>query len=344
MAVVHPIRHLQAGGVAGVEYVNVDMRPPEPGELVVRPQTTLISPGTELHYLRTAYASGESFPLGYCAAGHVEEVGPRSPGFSAGDRVIAMGWGRAVHGTLIWVPHRLCVRIPDHVDSAEAVVANLTATAVHALDRSEAVDGEHALVVGAGIVGLLIAQVAAARGLNVTVVDNDSARSATVDAMDRSAITSADWKELDTHPTGRTRRHVFMCISGDGTSALRKATAWALGGGPRPVITAVGRFVANTVFSVDHGNIDYRVSARCGDGYRDNDYEFGNKQIHAPSGEGTVTENLYRALQLVEAGLVSLSGMQIYEGHFDRATEAYAELHRSTVWTSARLAYGGNNG
>ncbi|MCQ4122372.1 3-hydroxyacyl-CoA dehydrogenase NAD-binding domain-containing protein [Rhodococcus sp. FXJ9.536] len=290
-----------------------------------------------------ARASGERFPLGYCAAGEVVEVGPRSPGFSVGDRVIAMGWGRAVHGTLVWVPHRLCVRIPDHLDPAEAVVANLTATAVHALDRSGAMEGEHALVVGAGIVGLLVAQVAASRGLDVTVVDNDSARTEAVDAMDRSAITAADWNKLAAHPTGGTRRHVFMCISGDGTAALHEATDWAVRGGPRPVITAVGRFVASTKFSVDHGNIDYRVSARCGEGYRDNDYELGHKQIRVPSREGTVTENLHWALRLVEDGLVSLSGMQIYEGHFDRATEAYAALHRSTAWTSARLAYGGDD-
>jgi threonine dehydrogenase-like Zn-dependent dehydrogenase len=320
-------------------YITPPLRPAAAGELVIGPEVTLVSPGTELHYLRRATGSGQSFPLGYCAAGQVLEVGPGSLGFAVGDGVIAMGWGQAVHGTQVWVPYRLCVRLPVGLDAGDAVVATLAATAVHALDRSGAESGAQALVVGAGIVGLLVAQVAAARGMRVTVIDRDQARARAVDELGRPSVSATSWEHLGDEPAGWARRHVFMCLSGDGTQALRSATTWAAGGGPRPVITAVGRFVASTEFSVDHGNLDYRVSARCGSGYRDPDYELGRKEVAVPAGEGTVTQNLRRALDLVERGLVSLRGMRVYEGHFDHAGDAYQELLRTPSWATARLAY-----
>lgn len=336
-----PIRHLVAYGSDGLSYVTVPPRPPADGELLISPGVSLVSPGTELHYIRRAVESGECFPLGYCSAGVVMEVGAGCGDFAVGDRVIAMGWGRAVHGTRIWVPFRLCVKIPPDVRVNDAVVANLAATAVHAIDRSGMVAGDEVLVVGAGIVGSLVAQVAAAFHATVTVVDSHPERVSLVSELGHPNIMGAMWETVagGTMKTS-ARRHALICLSGDATVALRMATEWSCAGGGRPVVTAVGRFTALTEFNVDHGNIDYRISARCGEGYRDEAYELGLKDVTAPVGEATVTRNLERALYLIKQGLICPGRMPIYSTRFDRASEAYELLRDEKAWITARLTYG----
>src|SRR5271157_2402363 len=87
--------------------------PPEAGQLAIRAACSLISPGTELHYIARAVEWKTQQPLGYCSSGWVEAVGDRVTGFSEGDRVIAMGWNYAVHANRICVPYRLCLKIPS---------------------------------------------------------------------------------------------------------------------------------------------------------------------------------------------------------------------------------------
>ncbi|MDN5929745.1 MAG: oxidoreductase, partial [Pseudonocardia sp.] len=94
--------------------------------------------------------TGERFPLGYCTSGTVESVGPDVAEFSPGDRVIAMGWGEAVHSSVVVVAFRLCRPVPPALSLPTAVVANLGATAVHAVDRATLAPDDEVIVVGAG--------------------------------------------------------------------------------------------------------------------------------------------------------------------------------------------------
>ncbi|MCG7528210.1 3-hydroxyacyl-CoA dehydrogenase NAD-binding domain-containing protein, partial [Streptomyces sp. OfavH-34-F] len=164
-------RRLVARGAPLPVLEEADCPAPGPGELRVRAAWSLVSPGTELHYLDRSARTGEPFPLGYCSAGIVDAAGPGVTGFAPGDRVIAMGWGEAVHAGLITAGYRLCRKVPDGIDLADAVVANLAATAVHAVDRAGLAPGDEVAVVGAGIVGQLVAQTAAALGNRVTLLD-----------------------------------------------------------------------------------------------------------------------------------------------------------------------------
>jgi NADPH2:quinone reductase len=90
----------------------------------------------------------------------------------------------------------------------------------------------------------------------------------------------------------------------------------------------VGRFTARVEFSVELGNLDIRYAARCGAGYRDPAYARGLAEVSAPDGEGTVTENLGRALDLVAAGAVRPAAMGLPRVRLADAAAAYAELRR----------------
>ncbi|AXI78852.1 3-hydroxyacyl-CoA dehydrogenase NAD-binding domain-containing protein [Peterkaempfera bronchialis] len=337
-------RRLVADGAPLPVLQEVRCGPPGRGELRIRAAWSLVSPGTELHYLDRSARTGERFPLGYCSAGTVEATGPGTPGFAPGDRVIAMGWGEAVHADVVTVPHRLCRQVPDRLGLDHAVVACLAATAVHAVDRATLCDGDEVAVVGAGIVGQLAAQTAAARGHPVTLLDvrQDRLRGAATLGLDVAEAGAFLAGSGGRSAGGRSAggRCVLLCGTGDADETVAAAARWAGRAPGRPRLVGVGRFAARVEFSVELGNLDIRYAARCGAGYRDPSYARGLTEVTAPAGEGTVTENLQRALALIDAGAIRPAAMMLPRFPLGQADRAYAELRERPPHPAVLFAHG----
>ncbi|MCX5205877.1 3-hydroxyacyl-CoA dehydrogenase NAD-binding domain-containing protein [Streptomyces sp. NBC_00237] len=343
-----PVRQLVAVGGRDPVLEGVLRRPPGRGEIRLRTEWSLVSPGTELHYLDRSARTGERFVLGYCAAGVVDAVGPLAPGFAPGDRVIAMGWGEAVHSEAVTVPYRLCRRVPDGTDLADAVVAGLAATAVHAVDRAVLAPADEVAVVGAGMVGQLVAQTAAARGNPVTLLDLRPERLRTAPALGLAAADGTHF-EVDREaaapgPAGNGGRCVFLCGTGDAGATVVAAARWAGRAPGRPRLVGVGRFAAHIDFSVELGNLDIRYAARCGAGYRDASYARGLTDAVAPEGEGTVTENLQRALDLIRTGKIRPVAMDLPRFGVEQAAEAYAQLRERPAHPAVLFSHGPADG
>ncbi|MGH9599497.1 MAG: galactitol-1-phosphate 5-dehydrogenase [Terracidiphilus sp.] len=75
------------------------------------------------------------------------------------------------------VPERILYRLPDNFDFAEAAMLEAVSVALHAVRVSQAAGGETALVIGAGMIGLLILQALRAAGCSrVFIADVDATR------------------------------------------------------------------------------------------------------------------------------------------------------------------------
>jgi len=164
---------------------------PEPGpdENLVRALASGISRGTErlVHFgrvppeaatqMRGPMQEGDfPFPVkyGYCLVGVVED-GPR-----AGERVFCLH----PHEERALVAAHFCAPIPDAIPDARAALAANMETALNAMWDAAPLAGERAMVVGAGVVGLLVASLLARiPGMGVTVVDRDPARAALAEAL-----------------------------------------------------------------------------------------------------------------------------------------------------------------
>ena len=165
--------------------------PVKPDEARVRTLFSGISRGTERLVMSGAVAESErermraplqegAFPFpvkyGYCATGIVE-IGPKEL------------LGRAIfclhpHQDVFHAPISMLVPIPDGVPPRRATLAANAETALNALWDAGAGPGDRIVVVGAGVVGLMVASLAARLpGTEVTVIDVDASRISIVEAL-----------------------------------------------------------------------------------------------------------------------------------------------------------------
>jgi L-iditol 2-dehydrogenase len=183
---------------------------PEPGpdEVLVRVEACGIC-GSDVHGLDGS--TGRRQPpliMGHEAAGVVQAVGPAVSGWAAGDRVTFdstiyrlddwysrrglynLSDGRTVlgvspgeyrrHGAFaesVAVPQHILYRLPAGVSFEQAAMVEPVAVAAHAVGLTPIAVGDTAVVVGAGMIGLCLAQVLRAAGCaRVFAVDLEADR------------------------------------------------------------------------------------------------------------------------------------------------------------------------
>lgn len=165
--------------------------PRAPDQALVRALATGISRGTERLVLmgrvpesqhaamRCPLQAGDfPFPVkyGYAAVGEVED----GPDHLRGRRVFCLH----PHQDRFLAPASMCIPLPDGVPDARAVLAANMETAVNVLWDARPLAGERALVIGAGVVGLLVAFLLSRMpGMEVAVCDLDPRRRAVAEAL-----------------------------------------------------------------------------------------------------------------------------------------------------------------
>ncbi len=183
--------------------VDAEPQPPGEGEVAVDVAYTGIC-GTDLHILHGAMDGRVTRPavLGHEMAGTVSAIGDEVADWVVGDRVTVIPLGscgecpacRAGHGHIChklnflgidspgsmqttWtVPAEVLIALPADLTLERAALAEPTAVAVHDVSRADVREGERALVVGGGPIGMLVACTARARGAEVVVVELSAPR------------------------------------------------------------------------------------------------------------------------------------------------------------------------
>ncbi len=149
-------------------------------------------PAGQAKSMRAPFQEGEfPFPVkyGYCAVGRVE-AGP------------AEWLGRTVfclhpHQSRFIAPLDMLWPVPENVPPRRATLAANMETALNALWDSGAGPGDKIVVIGAGVVGLLVAALCARLpGADVTVVDIDASREKIAASFGATFVAAADFAAL----------------------------------------------------------------------------------------------------------------------------------------------------
>ncbi len=173
---------------------------PAPDQVRVKTLFTGISRGTErlifsgqvgpseYERMRAPLQDG-SFPFpvkyGYCAVGTVD-IGP---GPLQDKTVFCLH----PHQDVFNAPAAMVVPVPTNIPAKRATLAANAETALNALWDSGAGPGDRIVVIGAGIVGLMIASIAARLpGAEVTVVDVDETRGPLVESFGAGFVTASE--------------------------------------------------------------------------------------------------------------------------------------------------------
>ncbi|WP_159348924.1 zinc-dependent alcohol dehydrogenase [Roseomonas harenae] len=205
------------------------LRAPGEGEVLVRSLASGISRGTErlvFHgrvpegewaRMRAPLQAGEfPFPVkyGYAAVGLVED-GPED---WIGQRVFCLH----PHQDRFVAPLSLCARVPDRVPEWRAVLAANMETALNISWDAQPLPGERALVVGAGVVGLLTAWLLSRfPAIDLVVADPDPLRAAVAQRLGLRLVTPEDApgdRDLIIHASGNPEglRTALRCAGFEG--------------------------------------------------------------------------------------------------------------------------------
>jgi NADPH2:quinone reductase len=158
----------QTGGPEVLELVELPDPVPGEGELLVQVSAAGVN-YIDTYHRAGIYPRQTPFGLGLEGAGTVRSVGAGVTGFAEGDRV---AWCETPgsYAELVAVPAARAVRVPDGVSDEQAVGALLQGMTAHFLVTATypVAKGESILVhAAAGGVGLLLTQLATARGARV---------------------------------------------------------------------------------------------------------------------------------------------------------------------------------
>jgi len=196
-------------GVGKAEIRAEPVAPPKPGEVRLGARLSALSRGTErlvfagrvpeseYERMRAPFMSGTfPFPVkyGYAMVAKVEE-GPA-------DLIGRLCFALYPHQTVFNLPAENILALPEGLAAERAVLGANMETALNAVWDGAPGPGDRIAVVGAGVLGLLVARLCATMRAEVTVVDIDAGRAAiakTMGAAFASPATAPDNCDLVVH-------------------------------------------------------------------------------------------------------------------------------------------------
>jgi NADPH:quinone reductase-like Zn-dependent oxidoreductase len=337
------VRILETGEVDCHEY---PVAPLAPGYVRVRTVTSAISPGTEMTYigagatnpylhkrwdpsLRIFVAGRPSveYPIvfGYRAAGNV--VDSAAPAVPVGTRV----YGKWRHTEFVALSADVASeqRIPgalsfdDGVDLAQMAPIGMNAIAY----AGDELRGAPAVVFGAGPVGLIVAQLAAASGASaVHVVDRLGSRLEIARSCHLETVLSAEGVDV--------ARELKLRLGAEGVAVVFECTgsARALHEAIRTVRRS-GRVVAVGFYQGEAAGLFL------GDEFHHNGVEIRSAQIGNIHPAWSAASLRARVIEIAQSGRLALGSLPRVTFPVEKAADAFAAIKKPETVLQAALAY-----
>jgi predicted dehydrogenase/threonine dehydrogenase-like Zn-dependent dehydrogenase len=345
----------------GLKEIIVDEVPdpaPTPHHVVVRPLYSLISSGTEtasIHQdsivkevaerpslirmvLNTALANGpaktydevqakfkEYAVLGYSGAGIIVEKHSTVPDLPLGTRVAYGGEGTG-HGEMILTGRNLVAPIPEAVPYDQACFATLGSIALNSIRVANIGIGETVAIIGQGLVGQLVTQLARCQGAQTIAIDLqasrlDLARQLGADRTIVGGDSAAVMAQVREFTSGRGADCVIVAAAAKSAAPCHQALDICRDRGRIVVVGAVEMsFPWNDMYMKE---IELRMARAYGPGSYDADYEKRGRDYPISYVRWTENRNMEEFLRLIATGQVRVEPLITHRFPLQEAPKAY---------------------
>lgn len=265
--------------------------------------------------------------LGYSCAGTVVAVGDAVRDVKVGDRV-SCGGATAAHAEVVSIPSLLCAKIPEGVPTDHAAFTTIGAIAMQGVRQADLRLGEHAVVIGLGLLGQITMQLLKAAGVQAVGIDLDPWK------VGMAEQCGADLALLRNEPG--LEKIITDHSGGAGTDAVI-ITAGTASNDPIDLAGTLCRHKGKVVIvgNVPTGfqrktwykkELELRMSTSYGPGRHDADYE--EKGVDYPIGHVRWTENrnMQSFLDLIATKNIDLGPLITHRFEFVKAPAAYEML------------------
>src|SRR5215469_3892477 len=275
--------------------------------------------------------------LGYSNAGEVLEVGAEVSEFKVGDRVACAGGGYAVHAEVVRVPRNLVAKIPRstspraEIAFEEAAFTTVGAVGIHGLRLANLQLGETVAVVGLGLIGLLVVQLARAAGCIVIGMDIDQKRCRLAEQLGCIA-TASDAEQMRNTvaaaTTGKGADAVVIAASTKSNEPINLAGDIARDRGRVVAVGAVGLEIPRKTYY--EKELSVYVSRSYGPGRYDPEYEQYGHDYPIGYVRWTENRNMEAFLQLLADGRINVRELITHRFPIEQASQAYDLISAKT--------------
>ena len=160
-------RQIIVAGMGRVELREVELTGPAQGQILVEMGVSALSPGTERAFALGLEGTPREWPrtTGYSQVGRVVEAG-EGANIPAGSTVHVMN----EHASAVIAAAESAVVVPDGVPEEHAAFLTMLAIATQGIRKARIEIGERVLVIGAGLIGQLAAQIAFVAGASQVLI------------------------------------------------------------------------------------------------------------------------------------------------------------------------------
>jgi predicted dehydrogenase/threonine dehydrogenase-like Zn-dependent dehydrogenase len=282
--------------------------------------------------------------LGYSLVGIVRALGSGvSSELDVGMRVAAAGVGYASHAGVVAVPENLVARVEDGTPIKSASAVAIGAIAMQGVRRADIKLGEQCVVIGAGFIGNLAAQMLMAAGARVAIVDlnedrlrllQEAGAELTVNPQNTDAVTAVNvWSG------GRGADAVLFAAATNSSDPLSQAFQMCRKKG-RVVLVGVSGMELRRE-DMYKKELDFLVSTSYGPGRYDANYEERGVDYPYAYVRWTEKRNMSHFLHMLKTGAVNIPGEATQTVSIEDVETGYEGLLGSAAnWLTVYVDYG----
>jgi len=262
-------------------------------------------------------------PTGYSCSGIIQKTNIN--GYHQNDRIACAG---SNHAEIIFAPKNLSCKIPDNVSLQEAAFTTLGSIALHSIHRADLKPGEYIGIIGTGLIGLIVLQLAKISTTKVFAIDLINKRLNIAKSLGADTILNPKIHQINDVVVNKTEGKgldtIIICAGSASSKPLEMAVDLIRKSGKIVILGDIPIKINRR--SLYHKEADILISRSYGPGRYDSNYELYGYDYPANYIPWTVKRNMEFFLKLISEGKINVKALISDIIPYEKSNLAYQKL------------------